>query len=246
MSEFGIRPPESVRESVRASENVVEEAWREDYLSRHLFHGERGVRSYRISDLNRFNELDHHIQDFAPPEWLEQDFLADKRGLNMGERFALALDEKYLGKIHVVELGSTNQPDDSGAIDGLRSQYNDLLDWLKNHDIVKDELSRKESGRTISMRPPKLSDHASQVMVVIRNRLLIDTVIEHEGREVKVMIAKRMVFGMTTQAAKALLTRDPKLEQESTKEIIETQLHHGSGGVHPIRTAYYLATDIIC
>ena len=234
MSEFGIRPPEYVQESVRKSENEVEEAWREDFLSRHLFHYARLDSMYP-----------GEIGDSAVLHRLEQDFLEDKRHLNMGERFALALSEKYLGKIHVVDLGSTSQPDNSGAIDGLRSQYNDLLQWMIQNGIVDAELSRQDSRRTISMRPPRLAEHATQIMVVVRNRPLIDTEIEHNGQKIKIMIAKRMVFGMPTQAARALTTRDRLLEEESTKEIIETQLQHGSGGVHPIRTAYYLATDII-
>lgn len=237
MSEFEVRAPETLADRVRESENAYEESLREQFLADKLFHDA------------------HLMEAIAEPHLymdglgrLQREFLDDKRGKNMGERFELALSDKYLGKVHVVELGSTTDPSASGAIDGLKDEYNDLLRWMQQHGIVKEELSRRQSGRTVALRKPKLEEAQSELAVMIRSRTLINTTIEHDAKQVGIGIAKRMVFSVPIKTLHALNagTEDKNFtfNDERSLQIIETMLHHGTGGIKPIRTAYYLATDI--
>lgn len=249
-----MRTPEYLVEAIRESENQREEAWRENYLAEHLFHA-------RHTD----HVWNHNPESSVALLTLENEFLLEKKGKNMGERFAMALSDKYLGKIHKVELGSTTVPSASGAVDGLKSEYHDLLDWLKRNGIVDDELSRKQSGRSISIRTPAEPAALKEAIIMVRNRPLIKTELEHDGLQVDIDITKRMVFALPMTTARLTLNRFrhklppealrsgqviteavPKLfnDEEVLHFIESTFLHHGSGGVIPIRTGYYLTTDI--
>lgn len=253
MSEFGIRPPQHLAETIRMSENEREEAWRERYLSDNLFHPDHTKAVWEKSPENSAVLLA-----------LEQEFLHEKKGKNMGERFALALDDRYLGKIHTIELGSTTNPAANGAVDGLKEEYHDLLNWLKQNSIVEDEMSRQESGRTIELRTPVDPEAAKNVIIMVRDRPLIKAELEHDGRYLDIDIKKRMVFALPLMTARLLLNRFihklprsssgdgideryvPKLfNDEEVLDFIEsTFLLHGSGGVVPIRTSYLLATEV--
>ena len=116
------------------------------------------------------------------------------------------------------------------------------------HGIVDKEMSRKQSGRNVSLRKPQLPSAATELAIMIRNRPLINAAIMHDGREVGIGIAKRMVFSVPITTLHALNAgtelKKYSLNDERSLQIIETMLHHGTGGIEPIRTAYYLATDV--
>ena len=237
MSEFGVQLPETLIESVRRTENEYEETLREVFLADKLFHDSHLMQAIAEPHLY-MDELGR----------LQREFLENKRGKNMGERFEMALSDRYLGKVHVVELGSTTNPAGSGAIDGLKDDYHDLLNWMIQNDIVDNELPRRRSGRTVSLRKPQCPSAAGDLAIMVRNRPLINSAIVHKGHEVGIGIAKRMVFSMPLNTLYALNagteTKNLAFNDERSLELIETMLHHGTGGIKPIRTAYYLATEV--
>ena len=222
---------------MRTSENEYEESLREAFLADKLFHDEHLMQALENPGL-LMDDLAH----------LQRDFLEEKRGKNMGERFALALSDKYLGKVHVVELGNTTNPGASGEIDGLKDEYRDLLSWMIQHGVVDDEMSRKDSNRSVGMRKPIHPDAEGKLVIMIRNRPLIHTTIEHELNKVEIGIAKRMVFSMPIETVRALNAgtehKNFSFNDDRTLELIETMLHHGTAGIKPIRTTYYLATEL--
>lgn len=237
MTEFGVRTPNTLIEAVRANENEVEESWREEFLAKNLFHAKHLDHTLASGNYNT-----HSLP------LLEHDFLTEKQGKNMGERFELALSDKYLGKIHVVELGKTKDPGLDGAIDGLKGEYNDLLSWMKSVGIVEKELERSESGRDISERNPVTDYARGKLVIAVRNRPLIDTEHVHNGRTISIRIAKRMVFSMPIQTRVAVLARcgSNELKGDRVVEFVENMfLSNGAGGIQPIRTAYYLATEVL-
>lgn len=237
MSEFGTRTPEALRDVVRTTENEYEESLREIFLADKLFHDSHLMQA--IAEPHRYmDELGR----------LQGEFLNEKRGKNMGERFELALSDKYLGKIHVVELGSTTNPGVSGEIDGLKDEYRDLLRWMVQHGIVSEEISREDSQRTVGLRKPVHPEACNQLLVMVRNRTLIHTTIAHEQKQVSLGIAKRMVFSMPLTTVRALNAgterKDLTFTDERSLRLIETMLENGTGGIEPIRTSYYLATEV--
>lgn len=237
MSEFGVRTPEKLIDLVRRSENEYEESLREAFLADKLFHDEHLMQALENPAL--------YMDGLGR---LQREFLDDKRGLNMGERFDLALSDKYLGKVHVVELGNTTNPGASGEIDGLKDEYRDLLGWMIHHGLVDDEMASSESGRSVGLRKPILPEAANCLTVMIRNRPLIHTSIEQADKKVDIAIAKRMVFSMPLQTIHALNAgteqKNFNFNDSRSLQMIETMLHHGTGGITPIRTAYYLSTEL--
>lgn len=233
MSEFIASDPEALIAAVRESENEREENWREKFLAENLFHNAH------------LDEVLEETEDRILLLNLEHQFLQDKQHKNMGERFDLALSNKYLGKIHVVELGRTTNPGTNGEVDGLKSEYNDLLRWMQQEGIVERELTRQESGRSVSVRKPVLPGASDRLVIMVRNRPLIQSKLVHKDQELDIAIAKRMVFSLPRESIKPLLNINAKLCGEEVHEIIEERfLKNGWGGVQPIRTAYYLATDL--
>jgi hypothetical protein len=240
MSEsFGIRTPEALIDAVRAKENEYEESLREKFLADKLF--------------NVNHLLDVMIDPNLSAEYLdelEKDFLQEKKGLNMGERFALALSDKYLGKLHVVELGSTTSPGAQRSIDGLKHEYTDLRNWMENTstDIKFHEFSRQESKRKVSVRQPVCPEAKDKIAIMVRNRPLLVGRRERNHQPLDFAVLKRMVFSLPLETLHALNagteTKDLRFNDERSLQIIETCLEHGSGGVEPIRTSYYLATDV--
>lgn len=257
MSEFIARAPEAILETlvskVRESENTKEEAWEERFLAENLFH-------------DKFLDATlHGTEDRIKLLNLEHEFLQEKRGKNMGERFDLAIGDKYLGKIHIVELGRTTNPGANGEVDGLKSQYHDFLKWLKKQGVVKDELGRlespeevnerlekypesspqPESRRHISGRAPVHPEATNNFVIMVRNRRLIDTSLKHDGKTLDIAVSKRMVFGMPPKALAAIYAmHDGDLNTDQALKHIEGLLEHAPDAITPIRTAYYLATDI--
>lgn len=233
MSETLPPPQERITEVIVRTENQREEKLREQFLEDNLFHF-RHVLNPEISS----TDLDR----------LEQDLVAEKRDKNMGERFELALSEKYLGKIHVVELGSTTNPGKNGEIDGLKTQYLDLLDWMVTHGITEGEKKREESGRTISCRRPLDEAARLSMTIMVRNRPLVETSIEHAGQLMRVGIGKRMVFGVPNEKVKFFFIdgNDNTITDERKLSAVETLFLSGNANdVLPIRTAYYLITDVV-
>lgn len=236
MSEFIARNPEHADEQliarVREAENRKEDAWREKFLAENLFHDKHLDNTLiDTEDKIRLLALDH-------------EFMEDKKQCeNMGQRFALAISDKYLGKIHVVELGRTTDPGKNGEIDGLKGEYLDFLDWMKLNKIVKKEMTRQEGGRQLSVRPTVVPEAAADFAIMIRNRRLIDTVTTHKGKPLSITIVKRMLFSLPKASLFPLVNIDAELKSEAVHQVIEDRfLKNGWGGVEPIRTSYYLGT----
>lgn len=234
--------PATLVETVRATENEVEEAWRDSKLAMFLFHDDHLNRSISAHEEISDDTIEtRHYRLFQ----LEQDFLQDKKFKDMSERFDLALDPKYLGAIHVVELGTTTNPGLNGEVDGLKHQYNSLLKHMKNAGIPVTEMERSKSGRNLSIRRPVLPEAADKYAVMVRNRPLINTKFEYDGAQVSVGIAKRMIFSVPLPSLKPLLAIDEDINSEAVQRTVEERfLAQGWECVMPIRTSYYLATTV--
>lgn len=238
MSESLARIPEELARQVWETENEYEEGLREAFLADRLFH-----IAYLITGIH-----EEISQDDL--QMLKEEFLREKKGLNMGQVFALAISDRFRFKLHVVELGRSTHPSNTGEIDALKGEYNDFIDWISRQDpedIYMEEISRQDSGRYVHYRPPKLEAAQNQVMVLTRNRPLMKGVMRYDNAPINIAIGKRMIFSIPIATFTALRPEDGKLSglftEEQTLELIETMLQNGSGGVKPIRTAYYLFTD---
>jgi hypothetical protein len=229
--------------AVRDEANAREELFRQDEFERFLFH--EGIADhYRYSG------------DAGELRQLRRDFLDEKKDKTMVERFELALLDKFLGAIHVVELGTSTEPAKDGSADSLKGEYLVLRDWLTTLGVIKHELRREQSGRFLDVSVP---DITKSRVVIGRTRPLVSTVIEvaHRGdvgslakvttKEAQVDIAKRMVFSIPTGLYLAYAKTDAKLETEDTLRSIEELLQNSNGKklVDPIRTTYYLRTAVL-
>ena len=242
MSEFRPSNPETLVEGIRIEQNETEEHLEQQFLSEALFHND-----YQISLVDTVSTHGEYVDELGR---LQGEFLKDKKGKNMGERFELALSDKYLGKIDVVELGSTDQPGRSNCIDGLKHEYLDLLSWMKANGIVDAELTRQESLRFVSLRSSRVSPGH---VVVSRNRPLINADIPSPNGNGKITlgIAKRMTFALPnrTVAVLAMLGNEEgsivdKLNEDRALERLEFMLDEANGGIVPIRTSYYLSSRL--
>lgn len=242
MSEFGPPNPETLVEGIRIEQNEIEEHLEQQFLSDTLFHND-----FQMSLADKHLSHGEYADELGR---LQGEFLKDKKGKNMGERFELALSEKYLGKIDVVELGSTDQPGRSNSIDGLKHEYLDLLSWMKHNGLVEDEVSRQKSQRFLSIRNSRVSpDH----LVVSRNRPLVKTDIPsvHGDEKITLGIVKRMTFAMPNRTVALLATLGgeegsaiSRLNDERALERLEFMLDQANGGIIPIRTSYYLSSRL--
>jgi hypothetical protein len=217
-----------IAERIRASENKIEDELRERHLSQVLF--QRSVID-AIEDLSARGAL----------IFLEEEFLKDKKGKSMQERFMLAFDPKYFGKVHVIELGMTEHPASDGEVDGLKQEFRDLLSWVRSKGFMLDEIPLEQSGRALSSRQALESGANSDLLIIGRNRPLVDSIVQVDDKKVDLKIAKRMVFALPSLTG-ALLK---KMEDRGLPFLEQTLLKHGTGGIIPIRTAYYLSTSII-
>lgn len=220
-------------DAVRVEQNRIEEQRRDAFLADKLFH-----THIRVVD-----EFKEHA------DAITEEFLREKKGKSMIERFDLATNERFLGMVHVVELGVTTAPAADGELDDLKDEYGDLLDFLIDTKIVEREMTREESGRTLSVERTALTD---DLVVVTRNRPLIAgaaSISIAEGHEVPtaIGIAKRMVFSMPTPLYGAIAKRfnDPGLKSEDATRCVENLLERRDPSIGAIRTAYYLATELI-
>jgi hypothetical protein len=228
---------------VRDEANAREERFREDEFENFLFHNE-------LADYFRARGDNYELQ------MLRRDFLDLKKDKTMFERFELALADKFLGAIHVVELGMSTEPGVDGSADGLKSEYLELREWMVSLGLIKEELSREDSGRYLDVYIPE----ATRSRVVIgRTRPLVSTIIDvsHEGdagyqakgttKRAQIDIAKRMVFSIPTGLYLAYLRSDPQFDKEDTLQSIEDMLQNPGSRkiVDPIRTTYYLRTAVL-
>lgn len=245
MSEFGERMPPSLFELVRLRENEIERMRDDIYLEAHLFH-----------DHHLDESLTNSPEDQIKLLHLEHEFLREKkqkviengveRDQNMGDLFALAIQEKYLDKIHVVELGRTENPGENGEVDGLKIQYRQFRDWLIMQGHIKEDLSRENSGRTIRVRKPVMLEASDKLAIVERDRPLINTVIDVRGEKVAVKIGKRMVFSIPLPTIGGIYhAHDRQLNSEEALRAVENLLDHTRDCIHPIATSYHLKTYVL-
>jgi hypothetical protein len=119
---------------------------------------------------------------------------------------------------------------------------------MVQHGFAERELTREESGRRVELRKPIVSEAADRIAIMTRNRPLVHTVIKHNNEEVHIAIAKRMVFSIPLITLNALNAgterKNFKFNDARSLGLIEEMLQHASGGVKPIRTAYYLAAEV--
>ena len=226
--------PDIRREALHAEQNAIEESLREEFLQDNLFHGH-----FLPMSLDK-----EHVDERRRTH---DQFMLDKKGKNMGERMELALSLDYLNIIHVVELGHTTQPGDDGHADGLKKDFIDLREWMRANSWIENEMSREESDRDIDFRTSLVNPSRA---IAIRNRPLVDTIIYHKLSEdtdpvqVRVGIAKRMVFSIPTQLMQAYKFAAEHEGKEFVMTSVEQLLDNRSQLIDPIRTGYYLSTKL--
>lgn len=213
-------------EAVRAEQIKIEEALRESFLKEHLFHERTIGDEHDSKELTELIEL----------------FIAQKKGKNMGERYALALSLEFFRRIHVVELGITDSPSVEGELDGLKHEYRDLRHFLIQTNAIEGEMDRSSSGRSFDVRRTNVT---SERIVVIRNRPLIHTTVPVEGGYAPIGIAKRMVFSIPSGLYVALAERyqfKDINESEKAMQQLEEMMNTGTKErtIDAIRTGYYL------
>lgn len=240
MSEFSEHMPESLLERVRICENEYERQKDQVYLSEHLFH------AHHVDSV-----LTDNTEDRIRLLYLEHEFLRVKKekinGLdkNMGQIFEVAISEKFLDKIHVVELGRTENPGMNGEVDGLKGQYIQFRKWLIDNKTIKKDFDREESGRFVSVRQPLLPVARDSLAIVERVRPLIETNIEVRDKKVDILVLKSMVFSMPLPILATIYSSNGgKLEEEGTLKAIENLLDHTQNVIHPIATSYHLKTYV--
>ena len=79
---------------------------------------------------------------------LKAEFLERKKGLNLGECFALSLEEPFFGRVHVVKLASTNHSEPDASQNMFR-ETNDFLHWLKTAGPLAGIEEAKKDGELI-------------------------------------------------------------------------------------------------
>lgn len=241
--EHGYRNPELVSEDFIHLENEYEEEMRDRVLIEHLFHDAHLDQILNAATVDTSTLIDLH-----------HDFVEEKKKRNFGARFDLALQPRFLGIIKLVELGISTNPGKSGEADGLKAHYLDHLNWMmrsvqwkkfeKNPERFPiGELPREKSKRTITTRPPQCESAKDTLVIVERNRPLINSLMDHDGETVHVRIGKRMLFALPKKTIDAIEQHIGKVSDPSGMKAIENLLDHKAEIITPIRTGYYLATD---
>ncbi len=211
-------------------ENELHEATRASFLRSHFFHDETDIRAM--------------IE-------LHDKFMREKKGKNFGERFAMAISDEYLGRVHVVELSSTDH-DEIPPGGSYKDPYHDLYDWLLRNGVVEAELDAQQSGRMFAVNPSSVPVPygAQERVIVTRVRPLLRADMENEvGTPLNFGITKLSVFAMMRLQLTALYTRygvTPGEEwTEPMMQHVEELLRHSETTpmhrvIHKIRTGYYL------
>lgn len=105
----------------------------------------------RQADLDEVFHIDptFALNNPQEAEALKAQFLEEKKGLNLGECFALSLRDPYFGRVYVVKLASTDhsEPDSSQR---LFRETNDFLHWLKTEGPLVGLRPYGENGHHIS------------------------------------------------------------------------------------------------
>jgi hypothetical protein len=242
--ERGFKNPEYLSEDFIHMENEFEEEMRDRVLIEHLFHDAHLDQILNSSTVDTSTLIDLH-----------HEFVEEKKKRNFGARFDLALQPKFLGIIKLVELGISTNPGRNGEADGLKAHYLEHLDWMMKNvqwkEYEKDpdqfpvgELPREKSRRTITTRQPQCKTAKDSLVIVERNRPLINSLMDHSGETVHVRIGKRMLFALPKKTIDAIEQHIGKVSDPSGMNTIENMLDHKAEIITPIRTGYYLATDL--
>lgn len=238
MSEFNSPNSEALSRCIRTEQIEIEEHLEQQFMADSLFH-EDFTGSLAADATSQGEYLDELGR-------LQGEFLSDKKGKDMCERFVMALSDKYRGKVDVVGLGSTDQPSATN-VDGLKHDYIKMLVWMQKNGFVDEELPRAKSGRFLELRSSIASpDH----LIISRNRPLVKTAVElPDGRKLSLGVVKRMTFAMPNRTVAVLSTLGPenrsvlqKLNDEKAIDRLEFMLDEANGGIIPIRTGYYLSS----
>lgn len=219
---------------VREEQNAIEDKLRENFLASNFYHNHLLGSFFNDDSPNGYGAK----LDELPA--LHAEFMHEKRDKNMGERFAMALSDKYLDKIHVVELGLSTNPSNRGEVDDLKDEWNDLRHWMQSQGLIDDELSRQASGRELDLRRSKV---APDRIVVVRTRPLVTANVN----DISILIWKRMVFSVPEKLCQmvANLTQDEYLNSEAALQLFEQYMEPTSplnSQLSSIRTGYYLAS----
>lgn len=240
--------PEETLQAVRDEQNAIEGSLRESFLRKNFVHPYGNIGN---------SEEESRLLD---------QFMAEKVGKDMCERFQMAVSEDYFSKIHVVELGSAKAPFTKVSIEDLKREYHALVKWLVRREYTPGEIPRNVSDRQLEVRIPSDVEIARERIVIIRTRPLIDGFlpmskpstfspdwhVDYSGMMVQVGIAKRMVFSMPTQlyqgtrrAAEELAKRADLDPNAIMLQVVEAMLDRNDKQIDPIRTGYYLSTDYL-
>jgi hypothetical protein len=235
-------------EAVRVNANMREERLRKDQYESLLFHADY---------------ISRHADNIDHLDELKAQFLEEKKHKSFTERFDMAFSPKYLGKIRVIELGTTTRPGENGELDGLKGSYNYMKQFLVDSHVIEDEMSREECGRFYQVSHSEVTDTRT---IIARMRPLVHGEInialpDEDPRFVKIDIAKRMVFSIPTNFFELLTKRygalprqDGKITLAEQARILNSQgelKNHLDGllghfaPIDAIRTSYFMHTQLV-
>lgn len=231
---------------VREQENHLLEQAREDFLVRHMFTDDfftaspMEAKKYGISHRFEMEQLRHK-------------FSIEKKGKNFGESFAMAISPEYLGKLHVIELGVTQ--DGLGGLEDLRRQFSDLHNFLKQNKLTGGILPRDDCGRfydvkSSKVKPPDTSLSPRMVLTRIRP-LLGGTFITSHNQVASITQVKMTTFSIPANFYVSLGNRygvQCITKSEAWQIHMDDLLDEGAHMQHlidPIRTGYYQATELV-
>lgn len=242
MSEFpSTDEVQAYRDLIRRLENKKCDQAREETLEDHLLHP--GI-------IDTFDPNQNELEVRWEIMQLRNEFLEEKKGKNFGERFAMAISNKYLGKVSVIELGVTEHIGSAESQD-LKEQYRDIRNWLVTHSVIEDELNREQSGRffRLSLAPVRSINRKVPAHVVVsRVRPLLEgEIINEAGQTALFKQLKLSVFSMSggvyiglREKYGAELTCSERFMEHVEKMMDENDENF----INPIRTAYYQITHL--
>lgn len=134
-----------------AEEELMRQAQELERLTRQYAQIEEKLAAERQEDLDDLFHIDPAYAINNPQEaaWLKAEFLERKKGKNLGECFALSLEEPFFGRVHVVKLASTDHSEPGASLDMFR-EANDFLHWMVIEGPLKGVAIDGENGELIS------------------------------------------------------------------------------------------------
>ena len=178
---------------------------------------------------------------------LQNEFAKQNKELSdMSDKFNLAFTEPFTDGVSTVELGVTSSPEDIQQIDGLKSHYARLLDFLVKDGLTEGEIPREDSERIFGVEP--VEEYPGRVIVSRTRQLLIGTKAvqtEHCKYDTQFAVTKRMVFTMPSEMYVTLAQDDPLVKGDDAMKRFERQIDSNHRQIDPIRTAYYLGIDTL-